>query len=511
MKKIQFALLICIPFIWFFFKLLPVFIHPADCSTSNFIYAENFQQLQVWCFDNHKPISFDDSNNFLYVVSLWMLIHFFKLTTIKASIIISGISLTVSVYLLNKIISTRFVSVQLLLVGLMFMSTQIWAGTLGDEILFQGMLWLFLINSFWNHRYVGLLIWTVINIIARPDNIFMALPLIIASYYDVRDLKDRDKPKFIARRIRRTLLFFIIPLVAYFTYRHLYFGKILPYNWLHRNTAKDNGFELFNVDAFNYLKHYLRYYTLPLLIGVVFYFLKERKKLNIRYYALAFSLLIIPMIYVCTFAQDENLAFKNYYIIYLGLIIFPLLFIRNFRSISQGITTAIFVLFFGVKISFIYFQHTLQSYNNNQYYIANNLSQISKGKAIVYYDNFIPWITNWKTIFANGKHTPDGDEITQGELVNSSADVVFTEKQSDIELLKSKYVIFSVPKNTRQFEKEQKPENSLDQFFYKYSHKLKIRKDDNFTLLVWKNSRNYKTIIDILQNHGAKQISEIAK
>jgi hypothetical protein len=217
------------------------------------------------------------------------------------------------------------------------------------------------------------------------------------------------------------------------------------------------------------------------------------------------------MIYVCTFAQDENLAFKNYYIIYLGLIIFPLLFIRNFRSISQGITTAIFVLFFGVKISFIYFQHTLQSYNNNQYYIANNLSQISKGKAIVYYDNFIPWITNWKTIFANGKHTPDGDEITQGELVNSSADVVFTEKQSDIELLKSKYVIFSVPKNTRQFEKEQKPENSLDQFFYKYSHKLKIRKDDNFTLLVWKNSRNYKTIIDILQNHGAKQISEIAK
>ena len=52
------------------------------------------------------------------------------------------------------------------------------------------------------------------------------------------------------------------------------------------------------------------------------------------YYALAFSLLIIPAFYVCTFSQDENIGFKNYYIIYLGLIIFPLLFIRDFRSIT---------------------------------------------------------------------------------------------------------------------------------------------------------------------------------
>jgi len=92
---------------------------------------------------------------------------------------------------------------------------------------------------------------------------------------------------------------------------------------------------------------------LPLLIGVVFYFLKERKKLSARYYALAFSLLIIPAFYVCTFSQDENIGFKNYYIIYLGLIIFPLLFIRDFRSITQGITTAIFVVFFGLVTFYV--------------------------------------------------------------------------------------------------------------------------------------------------------------
>ena len=155
MKKFQFAFLICIPFIWFFFKLLPVFTHPADCSTSNFIYAENLEQFQIWCFDAHKTIRFDDSSNFLYVLSLWLLIHFFKFTTIKASIFIAGFSLTISVYLLHKIIDSRFASVQLLLVGLLFMSTQIWAGVLGDEILFQGMLWLFAIRSFWQNPAVA--------------------------------------------------------------------------------------------------------------------------------------------------------------------------------------------------------------------------------------------------------------------------------------------------------------------------------------------------------------------
>lgn len=507
MKKFQFAILISFPLLWFFLKLLPMFTHPVDCSTPNFIYAENLQQLQVWCFDASKGFAFDDSSNFLYVVSLWLLIHFFKFTTIKAAIAIFVFSLMMSLYLLHRIIDTRFISIQLLLFGLVFMSTQIWAGALGDEIIFQGMLWLLAIRSFWKHRYIWLMIWCSLNIIARPDNILFVMPLMIASYFDINELKDRFKSKFIRRRIRRTLLFFVLPLLLFFTYRYLYFGKILPYNWLHHSLDTDKEHGVFNHDAVGFLKHYVRFYILPLFIGVIFYFLKERKKIHIKYYALALSTILIPMVYVCTFSQDENLAFKNYYAIYLGLIILTVLFIRDFRSISQGITTAIFVFFFGVKISFISFQHSLQSYNNNMYYIANDFTQVNKAKAIVYYDNFIPWLTEWKTIFASGKHTTTGEALTQGELLNSSADVIITDVQTDINLLKEKYVVFSVPKNTRQYEKEQKPENSLDQFFYKYSHKLKINKNDNFNMLVWKSSKNFKTIKEILESHGAKEIT----
>jgi len=506
MKKFRYAFLICVPFLWFFFKLLPVFTHPSDCSTANFIYAENLERVQFWCFDASKNFHFDDSSNFLYVLSLWLLMHFLKITVVKAALAVSAVSLSVSFFSLHRIIDTRFASIQLLMVGLLFMSTQIWAGVLGDEILFQGMLWLLAIRSFWKHRYVWLMIWCSLNIMARPDNLLIVLPLIIASYFDIRELKDRYKSRFINRRIRRTFFFFIIPMVIFFTYRYLYFGRILPYNWLHHSLETDKRYGFFNYEAFNFLKHYLRYYTLPLFVGIVFYFLKERKDLNIRYYALALSLLVIPMIYVCTFSQDENLAFKNYYSIYLGLIILSCLFIRDFRSISQGITTAMFVVFFGIKISFIYFQQTLQSYNNNQYYIANELAQVHRAKAIVYFDNFIPWMTEWKTVFASGKHTKEGDEMTQGELMNSSADIIVSDNQNDVLLLKEKYAVFNVPKNTRQYEKEQKPENSLDQFFYKYSHKVKINKQDHFNMLVWKGGKHYKLIEDILIDHGAKEI-----
>ncbi len=511
MKRLQFTILLAVPLCWFFFKLLPVFTHPCDCSTANFIYAENLEHLKIWCFNANTTAHFDDSSNFLYIFSLWILIHFFKFSTLKAAFAISAISMMVSVYLLQRIIDSRFWSVNLLLVGLLFMSTQIWAGILGDEILFQGMFWLLAIRSFLKHRYFWLMIWSTLNVMCRPDNMFILLPLIIVSYWDYAALRDRDKRKFVTRRIRRTFGLFILPVIIYFTYRYFYLGKILPYNWLHHSLETDKHFGIFNFEAFNFLKHYLRYYTLPLVIGIAFYFFKERKNLSIRYYALAISFIGIPMIYSCTFSQDENIAFKNYYSIYLGLIILSLIFIRDFRSISQGITTAIFVLFFGIKISFTYFTNTLQSYNNNEYYITVDLAQIHHGKAIVYYNSFIDWLTEWETIYANGRHTIDGHHLTQEELITSSADIIITDNTKNLQSLKKEYALFSVPKNTREYEKESKPENSLDQFFYKYSHKIFIDKNDNFNMFVRKSCNNYKDIAVVLLNHGAMEISEINK
>jgi hypothetical protein len=118
MKKFQFAFLICIPLFWIIYKLIPGYINPAGCSTANFIYAENFEHIKIWCFDKSSNIRFDDSSNFLYTLSLWFFIHFFKISVFKAAIYVNGISLFLSIYLLHKIIDSRFTSIKLLIVGL---------------------------------------------------------------------------------------------------------------------------------------------------------------------------------------------------------------------------------------------------------------------------------------------------------------------------------------------------------------------------------------------------------
>lgn len=506
MKRLQFAILLSIPLCWFFFKLLQAYTHPSACSVPNFVYAENLEQLNRWCFDAYSKTRYDDSANFLYVFSLWLLIHFLKYTSIKAAFVVSTMSSLVSVYLIQRIIDSRFFGVNLLLVGLFFMSTQIWAGVLGDEVLFQGMLLLLAVRSYWKQRYFWLMIWSALNIMGRPDTLFLVLPLIIASYTDIRELKERYVHKFIIARIRKTVLLFIVPLLLFFTYRYLYFGKIMPYNWLHHSLETDKQFGVFNFEAFNYLKHYLRFYTLPLFIGVIFYFLKERSDLALRYYALAIGLIVIPMIYVCTYSQDENLAYKNYYSIYLGLILLALLFIRDYRSITQGVATAIFVLFFGFKSSFEFLQKTLQSYNDNEFYIANDLSQINKGKVIVDYNTFISWLTEWRTIYTNGRFTTREKMLTKDEIYNAKADLIITENITDTAFYQKHYTLLRVPKNTRQFEQQRKPDNSLDQFFYKNSRKVQLPKNNNYHVLALKESKNYNEIIKILKSHGANTV-----
>jgi hypothetical protein len=484
---------------------MPAFTHPSELSIPNFMYAENFEQLKIWCFDPNSSVRFDDSSNFLYSLSVWSLIHFFNMATIKSVMLVNALSMLLSIYLLIKIVDSRFFSVNLLLVGLLFMSTQIWAGVLGDEIIFRGMLWLLAVHAFWKHHYWVLMLASAFNIMARPDNTFIVLPLVFISYQDYKNVKERDRRKFVFRRVRRTVNFFIIPLVAFFAYRYFYFGKVLPYNWLHHSLETDKSYGIFNYNSMLYVRHYMRFYTLPLAIGVAFYFLKERQQLHIRYYGLALSMIILPIIYMCTFSQDENLFFKNQYALYLGFIILSLLFIRDYRSISQGITTAIFVLFFGFKIAFFFFKITLQSYNNNAYYIANDLAQIHNGKAIVYEESFIPWMTEWQTTYASGKHTKDGREMTASELEASLADIIVTEKKEDMAVLKDKYEFFRLPVNIRQYEKEFEPENSLDKFFYKYSHRLKIDRTSCFHVLVWKFGNNYNEVKDILVAHGGRE------
>ncbi|MEZ5053259.1 MAG: hypothetical protein R2807_00585 [Chitinophagales bacterium] len=183
-----------------------------------------------------------------------------------------------------------------------------------------------------------------------------------------------------------------------------------------------------------------------------------------------------------------------------------MLFIRDFRSISQGITTAIFVFFFGFQTAFAYFEKTLQSDFDNMYYVANDLSAVRNGKLVAYYDNFVSWIGNWQSIFANGNHTKQQKKLSTNEILALKADIILADKTTPIDAFKNDYHLFQLPASTRQFEKQSRPENSLDLFFYKYAHKTPINKKESVSILVLKNSKNYKEIEEHLVVHAGKII-----
>ena len=506
-RKFDYALLISLPLLWFFFYLLPNYLLPADCATGNFIYAENLAKSGVFTFDVLSNVRYDDSSNYLYVLTLFLCIKFLGFSTYKAALMVSGTSLLLSLFFLHRAVASRFVSVHLLLIGLLFMSTQIWAGVLGDEVLFQGLLYVLAMRSFWKHRYTWLMIWSTLNVMARPDNLLFILPLIVASYWDIRLLKDRDKPKFMRRRIVKTIIWLIVPLVAFGAYRHFYFGSVLPLSWKHTSMLADKKYWVFNSSSLLMLKHYLRFQILPLLIGVIFYFLKEFKQLTIRYYALLIGFVFIPMLYNCTFVQDQNLGYKNYYTIYLGLITLSLLFIRDFRSISQAFFTAVFVFFFGFPKAKDYFIKTLQKTTDNMYVIANDLNSVQNGKVVAYYDNFITWLTDWQTTFANGIHTPDRNKykLSREEILNLESDVILVADNLFLDDFKEKYDLYSVPQSTRQYQRQLSPDNSIDRFFYDNTKKFPVSEFGYNKMLVWKYGNNYKDITAIIEKHGAKK------
>ncbi|MEZ4878698.1 MAG: hypothetical protein R2801_00855 [Chitinophagales bacterium] len=388
------------------FYIFPQYLKPAESSTANYIYVDNIINKGIFTFNRLSEQRYDDSKNFLFVASLYFVVKTLHCSTYYASIIISAISLFFSIFFLFRIVDSRFQRVNLLIVISLFLSTQLWLGLLGDEVLFNGLILILAIRSFWKHRYSWLLIWTVVNAMCNFYTLLYLLPLIIVSYRDVLDLKRRNRAKFLLARLRKTIIWFVIPFAAYCFYRKLYFGRILPYHWHGNSFLNQDKDWFFYKSAVQTAIQYLRFYLLPLVIGIVFYFIKERKKINIRYYALIVGLIIIPIIHQSTIIQDEDFGFKNYYPIYIALITITILFIRDFRSLSQEIALYIFILFFGWKTFKQSSIAAAQFGKSNLYSLATEIDTIKNGKMLVYYDNYFSWLAKeWEVEFLNNKHT----------------------------------------------------------------------------------------------------------
>ncbi|MEZ5036846.1 MAG: hypothetical protein R2760_05075 [Chitinophagales bacterium] len=506
-KKFTIALFFSLPLFWLFFILTPYYLLPSDCFLDNFVYVDNLIQHHLFQFHHQAALNFDDTDNFIYIFLLYGVKEFLNYSLYKAGIIINGISLFLSFVFLARTISSRHSNVNFFIMLTLFLSVQIWAALMGDGILFQGLLYIMIARAFWHKRYIGILIWFVVNTINNPINGVYLFPLIIASYSDILELKERERRRFLLLRLRKTVFWLIIPIGIWLIYRKLYFGNFIPNLDFHYSIEKDSKILFMSKSALYMCLHYIKYFILPLFIGVLFYFIKQGKQLHIKHYAVLLSYIILPIIITSLHVQDQNTAYKNYYIIYLGLLILSFIFIRDFRSITQKTAIGIFIIFYSfnqIADSFIKFS---QSYNNNTFRIANDLTHIRKGKIIVYYDNYISYLTNWESIYANGRHQPKSNRkvLSEDEILALNPDIIIP---AGIQIQSSQYSTFKVPENTRQYSLETKPENSLDQIFYEIRKAYNVNKFQYFTILVNNEKENAAYIKKVLIDNGSKELKE---
>lgn len=508
-RKFIFSFVICLILLFVLFYIFPQYLKPAEQSTDNYIYVNNILNKGIFTFDKFSEQRYDDSKNFLFVAALYSVVKTLQCSVYQASIIISAISLFFSIFFLFRIVSSRFQSVNILIVLSMFLSTQLWSGLLGDEVLFNGLILILAIRSFWKHRYSWLLIWTVVNAMCNFYTLFYLFPLILVSYRDVLDLKKRNRAKFLMSRMRKTFLFFIIPFAFYCFYRKLYFGKIIPYHWHSDSFLNEEKDWLFYKSSILTAIRYLRYFLMPLVIGVIFYLIKQRKKINIRYYALIVGLIIIPIIYQSTIMQDENFGYKNYYVVYIAFVTITILFIRDFRSLSQQIAMYAFILFFGFKTFKSYSISTVQFGKSNVYALAIEIDTVKNGKMALYYDNYFSWLSEeWDIVFLNNRHTIlPIKTYEQIDYTSIDADIIFPFKLIGDEY-QNKYQLFQLPVSTRQYEKEVSSTVLVDKLMQRLINKMPIDDMQQINVLVWKYSGNYKQMQQLLLKYGATEIVE---
>ena len=503
-KKLIITLFFSLPIFWLLFYVTPKYLLPAQCFLDNYIYIDNLILHHFYHYDKFSTFTFDDSANILFNTIVSFVSTTLKINTNNAIILVNCIAHVFSFYTMVGIVKSRFSNVNFFIMLSLLLGVQIWAALLGSDVLFIGFLYLLVIRAFWNKRYTFLLIASSVLIAINILNFFYVLPLIISSYVDVNELKQREKKRFYLFRITKTVIYLIIPVIIFYSYRLIYFGKVLPYQFNAESLSK---ILIFDKSALYFGLHYLRYFILPILIGVLFYFIKQRKKITSKHYAIFIGYVLIPIFVNALHPQIENVAYKNYYIIYLGLIVLTFIFIRDFRSLSQKISFGIFILFYALPQMKNYTISSLQQYHNNLYRVANNIKFLNYGKIIAYDDNFLSYTSNWQTIFANNRHTPRKQRInyTESKLLELNADIVLYHDTNINSIWYDSYEIFLLPENIRQYIKEQKPENAVDYLFYFWREKYDKSNFKYIPILVKKKSMHYKSIKEILIKHGAKQ------
>lgn len=477
---ITFSALAC----FFYFYITPQYLHPAEDATILFSYAQNLADTGKISYYPGGPIV-DGSTDFLFLIATAGVIKL-GYSAYTAALMVSAFAMMALMFFIYRLLDTRFISTQYLVLGLIFFSQQIWASVLGYGTMLFAMSLAYLALTYWKGRFFHFCLACCFAILCRPDAIITIVPLMLHKLY-------ADKLPF-GRKFWQLSLFFLLPMGLYVFWRHHYFGQVLPLSFdINTTNGKEKIFGLIIQYSFHYVKGYAIYYIWPGLLGLLLYLTKEKFKVEPGYYVLIISMIVLPMLaYMCV---RENLDFSRRYFIapYLGLVILIGLMIRNKKSIIISLFGLILLVRVGIN-SFDQGIQSLSHYYYTNYTISEDIGKLPKGTIATSEAGLMAWKTGFKTIDLWGLNTPqythrlpsvediqaiNADLIvlhagkTEYQLVSRDSlsnqkNWVQLARRTVIAMHESKYEIYEVPYDKRAFSKPQPSSQGLLKAFFQW-------------------------------------------
>lgn len=400
----------------FYFYFTPSYLHPAEDATILYNYARNLKEIGIISYYPGGP-AVDGSTDFLFMLLISGLLHFLS-DAYSAALLVSGVSTMLMLFFIFRLLDTKSLSLQYLVLFLIFFSQQIWAAVLGYGTFLFAMTITWAILAFWRGSLITLSIVSFLAVLSRPDALITVIPLLAFLLY--------QKRVKLIKNIGTVLIFFILPVIIYGVFRWWYFGRILPLSFDINTAGNDKVWGLFPISSIHHVKAYALYFIYPGLIGLLIYFIKSKFKIKSQYYVLILSTVILPMIAYLMIRENLDFAYRYMMIPYIGTVITMCLLIRNYKSIILSFF-GLFLLFIVGYKSIDQGSKSLNHYYNNIYDLAEELSRYPDVKLATSEAGIITWKSKLKTMDLWGLNTPSltNHLVTKVDLHSWNPDLIY--------------------------------------------------------------------------------------
>lgn len=462
-------------------------VNPAEDAVILYEYSKTLAETGVISYGNNG-IPIEGATDFLwmFIISIF---SYVGVSEFLASLLLTSVAL---VYIFKQLEKLKYGLILSFIC--IFLTPYVYSSAQGFSAIFFSAFYIQCLLYFKNSEYKKMYIWILLLCLVRPDGVVWAMPLVLL--HQINGGIRLDK-------IKVSLKYLIVPGIAYFSLRYLYFGELLPLPF-YVKAAGDRDFLTF---FWSSVKNVF-YCALPFTI--YFAIKKDWKSLFI---------ILIPILFFSSMQLSQNIGNR-----FLAPMFFGGLTLLQPRTMDKiFVVMACVILSFKITVSTGL--NSLETKHENVFSLSKSLYGID-GKMLITEAGRLAYYSDWVAQDAWGLNTPNFAKklITPKDVSDGNYDLVVS-NCNDMHFILDNKNKTEMTKRTwhnqcinigigvkKDYDYYLVPFKNGDSFVYStlraLYHRLKGTSDTKNNCLrydlysVRKSSKNKNAIVNVILNHG---------